>query len=220
MAAIPSNLQFVPNQGTGDQTVNVSPKTTNDIYKGRTSRTTIVDGYIAGVNTPRANVTVIETGYPEYILRESATINTNNSAASISIRGYSNSSALTFSITTDPSGSASLATTYNVQTESGSSLTINNGTAITGDPGNSGQYTFEMVVSIPENTTIEDRTFVITITGSGSTTTTVNILQGAGDPYLYLNTSGTTDITITIDNLGTPQTFNVLSNTTWVFETE
>lgn len=221
MATIPNNLQFVPNRGTGDGTVSVSPKTTDDIHKGRIQSTTVVDGYMAGIVDPTVEVTVIQAAYPEFILREASSIDAANGGQQVALRGQSNSASLTFSVTTDPtSGGATLASSYTVQVSGGGQTTVNNGEAITGDPGAEDQYLYEMIVTIPNNPSIDERVFEITISNGASISTIVAITQGASEAYLWLNATGTSSITITIPSDGTAQSFSVLSNTTWTFETD
>jgi len=88
------------------------------------------------------------------------------------------------------------------------------GSAITGDPGATQQYTFSITFSnIAENTTISSKTSQLTVTpNSGSSDAVVcAITQAAGDAYLTISPT-----TITIPAAGTPaQSVSVSSNTNW-----
>ena len=99
------------------------------------------------------------------------------------------------------------------------STTATSGTAITGDPGATGEYTYDATIVVPKNETIKARSATLEIKGEGSTVLkTITITQALGDSYLYLNSQGTTTATVTIPKGGGEQTLSVLSNDEWTFE--
>ena len=88
-----------------------------------------------------------------------------------------------------------------------------------GDPGATGEYTYDVTVVVPKNETIKARSATLEIEGEGLTVLkTITITQALGDSYLYLNSQGTTTATVTIPKGGGEQTLSVLSNDKWTFE--
>ena len=131
----------------------------------------------------------------------------------IHVTGKSNSKILTFAWKTNFGLPA--VTSYKVN----GSVTATSGTAITGDPGATGEYTYDVTIVVPKNETITTRSATLEIKGEGSTVVkTITIIQALGDSYLYLNSQDTTTATITIPAGGGVQTLKVLSNDEWTFE--
>lgn len=209
MATIPSYLSWVPKTGTGNQTVNINSVSP---YTGRVDRTTQVPGKIVG-KTNSVNVTVIETAADEFITPDGLSISVNQSGETIHITGKSNSKLLTF--TWQKNFGISDVTTYIVN----GSISAASGFNIEGDPGATGEYTYDVTIVVPKNSTIESRSAELQIKGEGSTIVkTITITQAIGDSYLYLNSEGTTEAIITIPKGGGSQTLNVISNDEWTFE--
>ena len=141
------------------------------------------------------------------------TINVLKGGGTIHVAGKSNSKLLTF--TWKANFGLANVTSFKVN----GSTTATSGTAITGDPGATGEYTYDVIVAVPMNTTIEVRSATLEIKGEGaSVVKTITITQALGDSYLYLNSEGTTTATVTIPKGGGEQTLRVLSNDTWTFE--
>lgn len=209
MATIPSYLSWVPKTGTGNAQININSTTP---YKGRSNRTTEISGKIVGKSNS-VTVTVVETAAAEYITPDGLSINVAKGGETIHVTGKSNSKLLTFTWKTN-FGIANV-TSFKVN----SSTTATSGTAITGDPGATGEYTYNVTVVVPKNETIEARSATLEIKGEGSTVVkTITITQALGDSYLYLNSKGTTTATVTIPKDGGEQTLSVLSNDEWIFE--
>lgn len=209
MATIPSYLSWVPKTGTGNATIKINSATP---YTGRTDRTTEVSGKIVGKNNS-VTVTVLEKAANEFITPDGLAIGVVKDGATIHVTGKSNSKLLTFTWKTN-FGIANV-TSFKVN----SSTTATSGTAITGDPGATGKYTYDVTVVVPKNETIKVRSATLEIKGEGaSVVKTITITQALGDSYLYLNSQGTTTATITIPKDGGEQTLNVLSNDEWTFE--
>lgn len=228
MATIPSYLSWVPKTGTGNAQIKINSV---NPYTGRADRITEVRGRINSVNphTDRADistdvpgrivgntntvtVTVLEKAADEFITPDGLTINAAKGGGTIHVTGKSNSKLLTFTWKTN-FGIANV-TSFTVN----GSTTATSGTAITGDPGATGEYTYDATIVVPKNETIKVRSATLEIKGEGSTVLkTITITQALGDSYLYLNSQGTTTATVTIPKGGGEQTLSVLSNDEWTF---
>lgn len=209
MATIPSYLSWVPKTGTGNAQIKINSTTP---YKGRSNRTTEISGKIVGKSNS-VTVTVVETAAAEYITPNGLSINVAKGGETIHVTGKSNSKILTFTWKTN-FGIANV-TSFKVN----GSTTATSGTAITGDPGATGEYTYDVTVVVPKNETIKTRSATLEIKGEGaSVVKTITITQALGDSYLYLNSQGTTTVTVTIPKDGGEQTLKVLSNDEWTFE--
>lgn len=209
MATIPSYLSWVPKTGTGNAQIKINSTTP---YKGRSNRTTEISGKIVGKSNS-VTVTVVETAAAEYITPDGLTISVAKGGETIHVTGKSNSKLLTFKWKTN--FGITNVTSFKVN----GSTTATSGTAITGDPGATGEYTYDVTVVVPKNETIKTRSATLEIKGEGaSIVKTIIIVQALGDSYLYLNSQGTTTATVTIPKGGGEQTLSVLSNDEWTFE--
>lgn len=209
MATIPSYLSWAPKTGTGNAQIKINSKTP---YKGRTDRSTRVPGKIVG-KTNAVTVTVLEKAADEFITPDALAMSVAKGGETIYVTGKSNSKLLTFTWKTN-FGIANV-TSFKVN----SSTTATSGTAITGDPGATGEYTYNATIVVPKNETIKVRPATLEIKGEGaSVVKTITIIQALGDSYLYLNLKGTTTATVTIPKNGGEQTLSVLSNDEWTFE--
>lgn len=209
MATIPSYLSWVPKTGTGNAQIKINSVSP---YTGRADRSTQVSGKIVG-KTNAVTVTVLEKAADEFITPNGLTINVSKVGGTIYVAGKSNSKLLTFTWKTN-FGLANV-TSFKVN----GSTTATSGTAIIGDPGATGEYTYDVLIAVPMNETIKVRSATLEIKGEGaSVVKTITITQALGDSYLYLNSEGTTKATITIPKGGGAQTLNVLSNDEWTFE--
>lgn len=209
MATIPSYLSWVPKTGTGNAQINIDSASP---YTGRVDRSTRVSGKIVGKSNT-VTVTVLEKATDEFITPNALTINVVKDGETIHVTGKSNSSLLTFTWKTN-FGIANV-TSFKVN----GSAAATSGTAIAGDPGATGQYTYDVIVIVPKNETIKVRSATLEIKGKdASVVKTITITQALGDSYLYLNLQGTTTATVTIPKGGGKQTLKVLSNDEWTFE--
>lgn len=209
MANIPSYLSWVPKTGTGNAQIKINSV---DPYTGRIDRSTKVPGKIVG-KTNAVTVTVLEKAADEFITPDGSTINVLKGGATIHVAGKSNSKLLTF--TWKANFGLANVTSFKVN----GSTNATSGTAITGDPGATGKYTYDVTIVIPKNETIKARSAILEIKGEGaSVVKTITIIQALGDSYLYLNLQGTTTATVTIPKGGGEQTLKVLSNDEWTFE--
>lgn len=210
--AIPSNLTVTPSEGNGNTTISITSKTKPT---GRNDVRSSITGKIVGQSNS-VTINVTEKGKAEFVTfsGKDKTVHVGEDGETIQITGTSNSSKLTFSWSTNKIGIPNV-TSFTVN--SGTSAT--SGTAITGDPGATAQYTFKVSIVVPKNNTTDNRDSVLKVTcNTTSITDNFTISQMAGAAYLYLNSTGTTTASITIPQEGTSKTVNVLSNTDWTFE--
>ena len=209
MATIPSYLSWVPKTGTGNAQIKINSA---NPYTGRTDRSTAISGKIVG-KTNTVRVIVTEKAADEFITPDGLTINVTKSGGITHVTGKSNSKLLTFTWKTN--FGIPKVTSFKVN----GSTTATSGTAITGDPGATGKYTYDVTVVVPKNETITARSATLEIKGEGSTIVkTITITQALGDSYMYLNSQGTTTATVTIPKGGGEQTLKILSNDEWTFE--
>lgn len=154
-------------------------------YTGRTDRSTEVPGKIVG-KTNAVTVTVLEKAADEFITPDGLTINVAKGGETIHATGKSNSKLLTFTWKTN-FGIANV-TSFKVN----GSTTATSGTAITGDPGATGEYTYNVTVVVPKNETIKVRSATLEIKGEGaSVVKSVTITQSAGpDGIGYMQIQG------------------------------
>lgn len=209
MAIIPSYLSWAPKTGIGNAQIKINSV---NPYKGRSDRTTKVPGKIVG-KTNAVTVTVLEKAADEFITPESSTINVAKDGETIHVIGKSNSKLLTFNWKTN--FGITNVTLFKVN----GSTTATSGTAISGDPGATGEYTYDATIAVPKNETIKARSAILEIKGEGSTVfKTITITQALGDSYLYLKSQGTTTATVIIPKGGGEQILSILSNDEWTFE--
>lgn len=209
MATIPSYLSWVPKTGIGNAQIKINSVSP---YTGRADRSTQVPGKIVGKSNA-VTVTVLEKAANEFVVSEASTINVAKDGGTIHVTGKSNSKTLTF--TWKNNFGIPSVTSYKVN----SSISATSGTAITGDPGATGEYTYDVTIVVPKNKTITTRSATLEIKAAGlSLVRPVVITQALGDSYLYLNLQGTTTATVTIPSGGGEQTLSVLSNDEWTFE--
>lgn len=154
-------------------------------YTGRTDRSTEVPGKIVG-KTNAVTVTVLEKAADEFITPDGLTINVAKGGETIHVTGKSNSKLLTFTWKTN-FGIANV-TSF----KANGSTTATSGTAITGDPGATGEYTYNVTVVVPKNETIKARSATLEIKGEGaSVVKSVTITQSAGpDGIGYMQIQG------------------------------
>lgn len=209
MAIIPSYLSWAPKDGTGNAQIEINSVSP---YTGRIDRPTEVPGKIVG-KTNAVTVTVIEKAADEFITPDNSTISVAKDGGPIHVTGKSNSKLLTFRWKIN-FGIADV-TSFMVN----GSTTATSSTAITGDPGATGEYIYDIAIDVPKNETIRARFAFFEIKGEDSTVVeTITITQARGDSYLYLNSQDTTTAIVTIPKGGGEQTLDVLSNDEWTFE--
>ncbi len=185
--------------GSGNDTVNVSANSPNT---GRNARSTTLT--FKAANCDDVLRTVLQAGKPETSSIQ-ASASSEKGGGTLTISGTSNSKKLTFSKGTDNIG-ITLPTSY---TANGVSTT--NGANITGDPGANAEYPFSIVLTIPANTGIANKTCQIIVTDDGGTAHTCTITLAAGDATLSVSPES---LTIPWD-ASESKSFTVTSNTNW-----
>lgn len=192
-------LTVDPMSGSGNDTLN----NTAPEHTGREARETTVTGTAIGVSSPDTYVAEQE-GKAEFIQFDNgAEMSAPKDGGQISVTGKSNSAKLSFSQV----GGSDLEIAENY-TAGGKSTA--NGEAIAGDPGADAQYNFSVNITLPENSTTEERTFTLQVNNGGSVSQQIVIKQAAGEAYFrFLKDK------ITIPQAGGSASVGVESNTTW-----
>lgn len=208
--AKPAWLTIVPMSGNSNETINC----TGTEHTGRVARSYAMT--ISATGPAPCTVTATQTPLAEFVTFTSNTSSIGKEGGNLTITGRSNSTKLTFSLGDSPSLPITLPENYTAN-----GVSTANGAAITGDPGAVAAYDFSIVFSVPENTTISNRTATLNVVDNGGTSAGAGqfhstvITQNAGDAYLYINEEGTTTASITIPQAGTSTSFQVLSNADW-----
>lgn len=208
--AKPAWLTIVPMSGNSNETVNC----TGTEHTGRVARSYAMT--ISATGPAPCTVTATQTPLAEFVTFTSNTSSIDKGGGNLTITGRSNSTKLTFSLGASPSLPITLPENYTAN-----GVSTANGASITGDPGAVAAYDFSIVFSVPENTTISNRTATLNVVDDGGTSAGAGqfhstvITQTAGDAYLYINEEGTTTASITIPQAGTSTSFQVLSNVDW-----
>lgn len=186
--------------GSGNDTVSW----TGSEHTGRSSRTTTATFSASGVESK--TLTIIQAGKTEFVsMDDTATV--QKTGGTVTISGTSNSSKLTFSLTGTDNIGLTLPSTYTAN-----SVSTNNGSAITGDPGATQQYNFSITFSnIGSNTGTSTLTAQLTVTDNAGHTDTCTITQAAGDATLSISP---TTINLTAAGVA-DNSVTVTSNTSW-----
>lgn len=197
--AKPSWLSVTPASGSGNGTISNS----SSAHTGRVKREGVVTVQGSGVATA-ATYKVIQTPKAEYVSFDNGSeMAVEKSGGNVTITGKSNSSKLTFSWV--GTSDVALPSKYEAAGEQTS-----NGSAITGDPGATAEYEYNVTLNVPANTTIDSITRVLKVTANGGQYAQISLVQSAGDAYLSV---APTEITIPQD--GSAVSVTVTSNTSW-----
>lgn len=194
-------VKTTPSSGSGNATVNVSSVAE---HTGRTARTTILTWKAA--NVADVQRTVNQAGKPEYVDIDDAA-SADKAGKVVTISGISNSAKLTFSL-----GTGDLVITL-PSTYTANSVTTNNGAAIAGDPGALAEYPFSIVIDVPANEDVDEKSRQIIVTDEGGHQDVCKLTSAAGDAYVSVAEGD-----IELDYLGTPVAVAVESNTSWTIE--
>lgn len=200
--AKPSWLNVSPASGSGDGTItNTGLEHTGRVL--RTGTVTVTGDGVAGSKT----YTVNQEPKPEFVEADNgAAMSVAKEGGSVKVTGKSNSRKLSFAFVGE-AGGAEIAASY-----SAAGKDTANGTEIEDDPGAAAQYNFEVIVTVPENTSVEAVARTVKVTGGdGSAAAQIVLNQTAGEAFLNLDKE-----TVTLPWEGTPaQVVNVDSNTSW-----
>lgn len=195
-------VTFNPGSGDGDQAVIVS----GEKYEGRVQRTQQVE-FGAESGSVKKTVTINQAAAAEFV-KIDPTASVGKGGGTVTIKGTSNSTKLTFSLTPDESHPLTLRMPASYQAAGKST---SNGAVIADDPGATGSFAFSIVFSgIAANTNINDLVNTLKVTAAGGQTANTVITQTAGDPFLEIDKE-----VINLDANGTSQTINVNANIRW-----
>lgn len=195
-------VTFNPGSGDGDQAVTVS----GEKYEGRVQRTQRVE-FGAESGSVKKAATINQAAADEFVKIDS-TASVGKGGGTVTIKGTSNSTKLTFSLTPDGSHPLTLQIPASYQA---AGKATSNGAVIADDPGATGGFAFSIVFSgIAANTTINDLVNTLEVTAAGGQKANTVITQTAGDPFLEIDKG-----VINLDANGTPQTINVNANIRW-----
>lgn len=189
--------------GSGNDTVNVSALSSNT---GRNARSTNVT--FKAVNCEDVVRAVNQAGKPEFGSFDSSTAAAAKEGQTLTLSGTSNSSELTFSKGTDNIG-LTIPSSYTA-----AGITVNNGAAITGDPGATQEYAWSIQMTVPANTDVDPKTCQIVVTDDAGHTSTCTITLAAGDATLSVSPAS---VDLPWDS-STSASFTVTSNTNWTVE--
>lgn len=175
--------------GTGNQSISVR----SDLYRGRAERSQIIKGTAGSVgNTASDEFTLYQDAGDEFLEADNLTYQVNASAGTIEVTGKSNAAQLVFTL---PSGSfLSLPTNYTVTPDGGAAITVPIDSAITGDPGLKGPFTWKIALPYTANGTISQRQNTLSVAVVGNTGLKVNVTinQLAGVATLAISSSSMT----------------------------
>lgn len=157
-----------------------------------------------------ASVTFTQAGKQEFVDFNDSSATAMKSSSSLTLSGTSNSSKIVFSLEDPTTGEKLPLTLPQSYLANSTNTSINQ--AITGDPGQSNQFGFSIVLTIPANPKPDARSITIRANANDNVniTDTCTITQIAADPTLSVS-----PVSITLDTSGTAQTFTVTSNTNW-----
>lgn len=206
--ARPSWLTINPGSGNGNGTIQFS----GTEHTGRVARTYVAT--VSNSKTADCTINVSQTAKNEFVTMQ-ATASPSKEGGGLTITGSSNSTKLTFSWKQSPSPTLVLEIPANYAAGGKSTP---NGTAISGDPGATAQYSFSIRFIIPANTTIDELTATLVVTDAGGHTAQCVITQAKGDPYLWVGVMNQTETDCTIPQAGTATGVRVFSNDAWTVE--
>lgn len=195
-------VTFNPGSGDGDQAVTVS----GEKYEGRVRRTLQVE-FGAESGGVKKSATINQAAIDEFV-KIDPTASVRKEGGTVTIKGTSNSTKLTFSLTPDNSHPLALVIPASYLA---AGKATRNGAVIADDPGATGSFAFSIVFSnIAANTNINDLVNTLKVTAAGGQTANTVITQTAGDPFLEIDNG-----VINLNANGTPQTINVHANIRW-----
>lgn len=195
-------VTFNPGSGDGDQAVTVS----GERYEGRVQRTLQVN-FGAESGDVKKTATINQAAAAEFV-KIDPIASVGKEGGTVTIKGTSNSTKLTFSLTPDETHPLTLKIPASYRA---AGKDTSNGAVIADDPGATGAFAFSIVFpDIAANTNINDLVNTLKVTAAGGQTANTVITQTAGDPFLEIDKA-----VINLNANGTPQTINVNANIRW-----
>lgn len=194
-----------PVSGSGDQAVNFS----GEEHTGRLQRT--INLTVTTNGGAKKALVVNQAAAAETVISDSPNASVQKTGGSVTITGKSNSTKLTFAVTSaeEENGLAlQLPANYTA-----AGKTTANGAVIADDPGAAGEFVWSITISdVPANVTINELTATLKVTAAGGQTANVTVTQAAEDSTIELDGE-----TINLDVNGTQQTVNATSNDSWTW---
>jgi hypothetical protein len=197
--AKPNWLIVDPMSGSGNSSISNSASA----HTGRVAREGIVT--ITGIGCDPVTYKVVQTPKAEFVVfNNGSEMAANKQEGNVTIAGKSNAAKLNFSFVGD-AHNVVLPESY----QAAGKATANN-VAIEGDPGASSEYDFSIVLALPANDTVEEINRTILVSSENGESAQIVIKQAAGDARLSVSPTE-----IVLDQLGTPVSVSVASNTNW-----
>lgn len=193
-----------PVSGSGDQAVNFS----GEKHTGRLQRT--INFTVTTNGGAKKALVVNQAAAAEAVRSDSPNASVKKAGGNVTITGKSNSTKLTFAVTSAKENGLTLQLPANY---TAAGKTTANGAVIASDPGAAGEFVWSITISdVPANVTIDELTATLKVTAAGGQTANVTVTQAAGDSTIELDNK-----TINLDVNGTQQTVNVTSNDSWTW---
>lgn len=193
-----------PVSGSGNQAVNFS----GEKHTGRIQRT--INLTVATNGGAKKALVVNQAAAAEGVRSDSPNASVQKTGGNVTITGRSNSTKLTFSVTSAKENGLTLKLPASY-TAAGKNTV--NGAIIADDPGAAGEFVWSITISdVPANVTINELTATLKVTAAGGQTANVKVTQTAGDSTIELDKE-----TINLNVNGTQQTVDVISNDSWTW---
>lgn len=193
-----------PVSGSGDQAVNFS----GEKHTGRLKRT--INLTVTTNGGAKKALVVNQVAAAEVVRSDSPNASVQKAGGNVTITGKSNSTKLTFAVTSAKENGLTLQLPANY---TAAGKTTANGEVIADDPGAAGEFVWSITISdVPANVTIDELTATLKVTAAGGKTANVTVTQAAGDSTIELDKE-----TINLDVNGTQQTVDVTSNDSWTW---
>lgn len=193
-----------PVSGSGDQAVNFS----GEKHTGRLQRT--INLTVTTNGGAKKALVVNQAAAAEAVRSDSPNASVQKTGGNVTITGKSNSTKLTFAVTSAGENGLTLQLPANY---TAAGKTTANGAVIADDPGADGEFVWSITISnVPANVTTDELTATLKVTAAGGQTANVTVTQAAGDSTIELDKE-----TINLDVNGTRQTVNVTSNDSWTW---
>lgn len=222
---ITDNVDWMDVEDHGASTGNgYAPHTCDGGYKGREQR----EGYttiVTDEDTPKTEyVNFIQLGRGEYVVFDEAQYAVAKEVRNdLYISGKTNAPRLAFSVN---GAFVRLPATFNIVV---GGVETNNqdtgGQVFADDPGATQEFSFNIEVDVLENTTLGQRSCILTATGSTGVTATTEIVQEGGSSYINVTDSHLATTIVTFDHNGDSDgeksvDVDVYSNDNWRVESE
>lgn len=193
-----------PVSGSGDRAVNFS----GEKHTGRLQR--IINLTVTTNGGAKKALVVNQAAAAEVVRSDSPNASVQKTGGNVTITGKSNSTKLTFSVTSAEENGLTLQLPANY---TAAGKTTANGAVIANDPGATGEFVWSIsIADVPANTKVDELVANLTVTAAGGQTANVTVTQAAGDSTIELDKE-----TINLDVNGTQQTVDVTSNDSWTW---